>query len=132
LPDAPRGLGCRTVLDLAEHRYDVGCGDILDRGGAEVGKHVPFQCMEHVIGVLFDPMPLVHVMPFASDDLERASSIRDDLQAPEPLLDSGVLTLPEEALRVGGDFSRFGESDRRVWTDREQLLLALELVPETP
>jgi hypothetical protein len=68
LPDAPRGLSCRTVLDLAEHGYDVGCGDILDRGGTEVGKHVPFQCMEHVIGVLFDPMPLVHAVPFAGDD----------------------------------------------------------------
>src|SRR4051812_20106252 len=51
LPDAPRGLGCRTVLDLAEHRYDVGSGDILDRGGAEVGKYVPFQRMENVISM---------------------------------------------------------------------------------
>jgi hypothetical protein len=40
--------------------------------------------------------------------------------------------VPEQALRVGGDFTRFGESDRRAWTDREQLLLAPELVPETP
>jgi hypothetical protein len=88
--------------------------------------------MENVMSMLFDPMPFVHVVPFACDDLERGSSVGDDLQAPEPLLDGGVLTLPEEALRVGGDLSRFGESDRRVWTDREQLLLALELVPETP
>jgi hypothetical protein len=88
--------------------------------------------MENVISMLFDPMPSVHIVPFACDDLERGSSVGDDLQAPEPLLDSGVLTLPEEAPRVGGDFSRFGESDRRVWTDREQLLLALELVSETP
>jgi len=82
--------------------------------------------------MLFDPMPLIDVVPFARDDLERGSSVGDDLQAPESLLDGGILALPEEALRVGGDFSRFGESDRRVWTDREQLLLALELVPETP
>jgi hypothetical protein len=90
LPDAPRGLGCRTVLDLAQHRYDVGCGDILDRGGAEVGKDVPFQRMENVIGMLFDPMPFVHVVPIACDYLERGSSVGDDLQTPEPLLDSGV------------------------------------------
>jgi hypothetical protein len=33
---------------------------------------------------------------------------------------------------VGDGFSRFGDPDRGVRTDREQFLLALELVPETP
>lgn len=39
---------------------------------------------------------------------------------------------PEKALCAGGGFSRFVDPDRGVRTDGEQLLLAVEVVPESP
>ena len=69
-------------------------------------------------------------MPSAACTLQEISWVA--APSPEPVLDSRVLALPEEAFCVGRSFSSFGDSDRWVWTDREQLLLALELVPQTP
>jgi hypothetical protein len=114
LPDAPRCLGGGPILNRAEHREDIGRGDALDRDGAEGGKHVTLQRMEYVIRVLFDPVPLVDAVPFAGDGLERGPAVRNDLQAPEPLLDGGVLPLSQEPLSfsVGDGFSRFGDPDR--------------------
>jgi hypothetical protein len=71
-------------------------------------------------------------MPFAGDGLERGSTVREDFQPPEPLLDGRVLPLSQETLGVGGRFSRLSDTDGWIGTDREQLLLALELVPEAP
>jgi hypothetical protein len=57
LPDPPRRLNRGTILDLTQHRKDVGCGDTLDRRCAKIRKHVSLQGMQHIVGVLFDPMP---------------------------------------------------------------------------
>jgi hypothetical protein len=57
LPDPPRRLNRGTILDLTQHRKDVGCRDTLDRRCAKIRKHVSLQGMQHIVGVLFDPMP---------------------------------------------------------------------------
>jgi hypothetical protein len=88
--------------------------------------------MQHIVGVLLDPMPLVHRMPFAGDGLKRRSAVGDDLQSPKSLLDGWVLALPQQPLGVRRRFTRVGATDRRIGADREQFLLALELIPETP
>jgi hypothetical protein len=64
--------------------------------------------VEDVIGMHLDPMPFVQLMPFAGDGLEPGSTVRDDPQAPEALLDRRIPAFPHEPLGVRGGCARIG------------------------
>ena len=82
--------------------------------------------------MLLDPVPLVQIVPLAGNRLEGRRLARGDLEAPEPLLDGRIPPLTEKTLGVCGRVSGFREADRGIRPEREQLLLAIELVAQAP